>query len=183
MSVQLLDKTRKINRLLHNNSSSKVVFNDICDVLTDILDSNVLVVSKKGDERMPGEKNLVDSLRQLGKYTDLVPNYFLLAADRIEELEEEIVTPPPTKVVTPNVTEGGSTNVVADEVKTQTTSVGGNTTPSKIDDDDWDSDDGEEIVDDEGGKSGSRSLWDKVSSWLDNAFKPSADTIDEDDPL
>ena len=48
MSVQLLDKTRKINKLLHNNSSSKVVFNDICDVLTDILDSNVLVVSKKG---------------------------------------------------------------------------------------------------------------------------------------
>lgn len=47
MSVQLLDKTRKINRLLHNNNSSKVVFNDICDVLTDILDSNVLVVSKK----------------------------------------------------------------------------------------------------------------------------------------
>ena len=27
MSVQLLDKTRKINRLLHNNNSSKVVFN------------------------------------------------------------------------------------------------------------------------------------------------------------
>ena len=48
MSVQLLDKTRKINRLLHNNSSSKVVFNDICDVLTDIMESNVLVVSKKG---------------------------------------------------------------------------------------------------------------------------------------
>ena len=32
MSVQLLDKTRKINKLLHNNNSSKVVFNDICDV-------------------------------------------------------------------------------------------------------------------------------------------------------
>ena len=27
MSVQLLDKTRKINKLLHNNNSSKVVFN------------------------------------------------------------------------------------------------------------------------------------------------------------
>ena len=48
MSVQLLDKTRKINKLLHNNSSSKVVFNDICDVLTGILKSNVLVISKKG---------------------------------------------------------------------------------------------------------------------------------------
>ena len=48
MSVQLLDKTRKINKLLHNNNSSKVVFNDICAVMTDILESNVLVVSKKG---------------------------------------------------------------------------------------------------------------------------------------
>ena len=42
MSIQLLDKTRKINKLLHNNSHSKVVFNDICAVLADILDSNIL---------------------------------------------------------------------------------------------------------------------------------------------
>lgn len=48
MSVQLLDKTRKINKLLHNNSSSKVVFNDICSVLSEILLSNVLVISRKG---------------------------------------------------------------------------------------------------------------------------------------
>ena len=48
MSVQLLDKTRKINKLLHNNNSSKVVFDDICAVLTEILDSSVLVISKKG---------------------------------------------------------------------------------------------------------------------------------------
>ncbi|MCD8152109.1 MAG: GTP-sensing pleiotropic transcriptional regulator CodY [Clostridiales bacterium] len=47
-SVQLLDKTRKIGKLLHNNNSSKVVFNDICAVMTDILASNVLVISKKG---------------------------------------------------------------------------------------------------------------------------------------
>ena len=48
MSVQLLDKTRKIGKLLHNNNSRKVVFNDICIILTDILDSNVLVISRKG---------------------------------------------------------------------------------------------------------------------------------------
>ena len=47
-SVQLLDKTRKIGKLLHNNSSGKVVFNDICKVLCDILSSNMLVISKKG---------------------------------------------------------------------------------------------------------------------------------------
>ena len=48
MSVQLLDKTRKINKLLHNNHSSKVLFNDICEVMVETLDSNILVISKKG---------------------------------------------------------------------------------------------------------------------------------------
>ena len=48
MSVQLLDKTRKINKLLHNSSSSKVVFNDICQVLMETLSSNILVLSRKG---------------------------------------------------------------------------------------------------------------------------------------
>ena len=48
-SVQLLDKTRKIGKLLHNNNSGKVVFNDICSVLREILASNVLVISRKGE--------------------------------------------------------------------------------------------------------------------------------------
>lgn len=48
MSVQLLDKTRKINKLLHNNNSQMVVFNDICDIMSEILESNVLVISRKG---------------------------------------------------------------------------------------------------------------------------------------
>lgn len=48
MSVQLLDKTRKINKLLHNNDSTKVVFNDICNVMMETLNSNILVISKKG---------------------------------------------------------------------------------------------------------------------------------------
>ncbi len=58
MSVQLLDKTRKINKLLHNNNSHKVVFNDICEVLGEILESNILVISKKG--KVLGIKNRPD---------------------------------------------------------------------------------------------------------------------------
>lgn len=58
MSVQLLDKTRKINQLLHNNSSHKVVFNDICKVLSEILESDILVISKKG--KVLGIKNRSD---------------------------------------------------------------------------------------------------------------------------
>lgn len=48
MSVQLLDKTRKINKLLHNNLSNKVVFGDLCKVMTDVLSSNVMIISRKG---------------------------------------------------------------------------------------------------------------------------------------
>ena len=65
MSVQLLDKTRKINLLLHNNRSSKVVFDDICDVLTDCLDSNVLVLSRKGKILGSGKTSSIDVLEQL----------------------------------------------------------------------------------------------------------------------
>lgn len=65
MSVQLLDKTRKINKLLHNNSSSKVVFSDICEVLTEILESNVLVVSKKGKVLGVSKCASVEALHEL----------------------------------------------------------------------------------------------------------------------
>ncbi len=64
-SVQLLDKTRKIGKLLHNNNSSKVVFNDICKVIRDIVDSNVLVISKKGKVLGIGKCEGVDELKEL----------------------------------------------------------------------------------------------------------------------
>lgn len=68
MSVQLLDKTRKINRLLHNNNSSKVVFSDFCDVLKDVLGSNVLVVSKKGKVLGAGQCLGVEPIHELIDY-------------------------------------------------------------------------------------------------------------------
>ena len=48
MSVQLLDRIRKINKLLHNNNGNVFVFNDICAALSGAMDSNVMVISKKG---------------------------------------------------------------------------------------------------------------------------------------
>lgn len=83
MSVQLLDKTRKINKLLHNNSSTKVVFNDICDVLTEILDSNILVISKKGKVLGTSQCKGVDEIHELivdkvGGFVDSMLNERLL---------------------------------------------------------------------------------------------------------
>ena len=83
-SVELLDKTRKINRLLHNNSSSKVAFNDICAVLREVLDANAFVISRKGkilgravlkDEEMPGD--LMSN--SLGSFIDAKLNERLLS--------------------------------------------------------------------------------------------------------
>ena len=84
MSVQLLDKTRKIGKLLHNNNSSKVVFNDICSVLCEILCSNVLVISKKGKVLGVGDADGVDSITELivdqvGGFIDKLLNERLLA--------------------------------------------------------------------------------------------------------
>jgi transcriptional pleiotropic repressor len=83
MSVQLLDKTRKINKLLHNNSSSKVVFNDICAVMTEILDSDILVISKKGKVLGQSICKSVDEIKELlagevGGYIDPMLNERLL---------------------------------------------------------------------------------------------------------
>ncbi|MBP5384167.1 MAG: GTP-sensing pleiotropic transcriptional regulator CodY [Lachnospiraceae bacterium] len=82
-SVQLLDKTRKINKLLHNNNSSKVVFNDICDVLKEILRSNVLVISRKGKILGEGELKEIGAISGLlnyavGEFIDRMLNERLL---------------------------------------------------------------------------------------------------------
>lgn len=83
-SVQLLDKTRKIGKLLHNNSSSKVIFNDICEVLKDILLSNVLVISRKGKVLGIGDYQGVESISELivdkvGGFIDSMLNERLLS--------------------------------------------------------------------------------------------------------
>lgn len=82
-SVQLLDKTRKIGKLLHNVNSGKVVFNDICDVLGEILFSNVLVISRKGKvlgtstrSEIPEIKDLL--IGEVGSFVDPMLNERLL---------------------------------------------------------------------------------------------------------
>lgn len=83
-SVQLLDKTRKIGKLLHNNNSSKVVFNDICKVMREILNSNVLVISRKGKVLGIGHSEGVEPITELidekiGGFIDPMLNERLLA--------------------------------------------------------------------------------------------------------
>ncbi|MBD5533261.1 MAG: GTP-sensing pleiotropic transcriptional regulator CodY [Lachnospiraceae bacterium] len=83
-SVQLLDKTRKIGKLLHNNNSSKVVFSDICNVMQDILQSNVLVISRKGKVlgigNYPGIENITELVvGEVGRFIDTLLNERMLS--------------------------------------------------------------------------------------------------------
>ena len=82
MSVQLLDKTRKINKLLHNHSH-RVEFNDICEVLSGILESNILVISQKGKILGAASYSGIDKIGELitadtGGFVDNMLNERLL---------------------------------------------------------------------------------------------------------
>ena len=57
------DQIRQI--ITENNNSSKVVFNDICRVLSDILKSNVLVISRKGKVLGVGLYDGVEEIHEL----------------------------------------------------------------------------------------------------------------------
>ena len=70
--------------IIRQNNSSKVVFNDICSVLCEILSSNVLVISKKGKVLGVGDGGGVDSITELivdqvGGFIDNLLNERLLA--------------------------------------------------------------------------------------------------------
>lgn len=82
-SVQLLDKTRKIGKLLHNNNTSKVIFSDICKVMREILNSNVLVISRKGKVLGVGKTGSSNPVKDLihenvGGFIDAMLNERLL---------------------------------------------------------------------------------------------------------
>jgi len=64
MSLELLDKTRKINRLL-NNSDSKIVFDELSKVISELSGSEVMVLSKKGKLLGLGKNPSVETMDSL----------------------------------------------------------------------------------------------------------------------
>lgn len=76
LSVQLLDRIRKINRLLQKTGIQKIVFRDICEVLSETLDSNVLILSKKG------KLLAINETKELPKINELI-------TDKIGELIDD----------------------------------------------------------------------------------------------
>lgn len=82
-NVVLLDNTRKIEKLIHNNDTGKVVFNDICKVMSEILKAHILVISKKGKVLGVGECKTVHAahgmiVEEIGTFVDPELNTRLL---------------------------------------------------------------------------------------------------------
>lgn len=48
MSIELLDKIRKLNEILQESSEAVFSFNDMCRVLSDLGDANVYVINRNG---------------------------------------------------------------------------------------------------------------------------------------
>lgn len=46
--LTLLEKTRKLNKIIQKSATEQVVFSDICNILSDVMDCNVYIVSRKG---------------------------------------------------------------------------------------------------------------------------------------
>ena len=77
--ISLLDRTRRIGSLLHNNVSSKVAFTDICTVVSDTLSSDALVISRKGKVLGACENESVEKIEEMlgyevGNYIDTALN-------------------------------------------------------------------------------------------------------------
>lgn len=74
MSVELLDRTRKINKLLQKTGTQRVIFSDICEVMSDILESTVLVLSKKGKLLAQFHMKTIDTIEELfvSEYGELI---------------------------------------------------------------------------------------------------------------
>lgn len=68
MSVILLDKTRKINKLLQKFSTQRLVFNDICEVMSDVLESNIVILSQRGKILGAGIKKDIPLIQEYFDY-------------------------------------------------------------------------------------------------------------------
>lgn len=98
MASSLLDKTRKVTKLLQTTGSHTMRFSDMCNILGEILASNVYVISKKGkilgtrEGNNEGQKSIIGHA-EVGSYIKEEQNAELLyiketkANLKIDELE------------------------------------------------------------------------------------------------
>lgn len=102
MSRKLLEKTRRLNKVLQNSGSDPVLFSDLCDVLGEILDCNVFIISRHG--KMLGYKlsnkhkecsiynSMIDKGRILNGFNDQLLYIKETKANECQDISNGIVT-------------------------------------------------------------------------------------------
>lgn len=92
MGSSLLEKTRKLNRILQQTGNHKISFSDLCDILREILISNVYVVSRKGKILGISLANLEESsaIKEEGTGDQVFPNGYNENLLKIQETEANI---------------------------------------------------------------------------------------------
>ncbi|HHX59574.1 MAG TPA: GTP-sensing pleiotropic transcriptional regulator CodY [Epulopiscium sp.] len=84
MSIDLLQKMRKFNRLLQRVGSDRVVFTDICKVLSDVTASNIVVIGNNA--KVLGIFNIdEEAFVSEEKYIDTMINDQLLSIMEVKE--------------------------------------------------------------------------------------------------
>ncbi len=84
MSIDLLQKMRKFNRLLQRIGSDRVIFTDVCKVLSDVAASNIVVISNNA--KVLGVFNIdEEAFVSEEKYIDTIINDQLLSMMEVKE--------------------------------------------------------------------------------------------------
>lgn len=86
MSQELLQKMRKVNRLLQRFGSDRVIFSDICEVISDVTKSNALVIGYKS-KLLGANTNIPQQFANQDQYIDYSVNDQLMT---ILDLKENI---------------------------------------------------------------------------------------------
>lgn len=87
MASILLEKTRKINKILQNSGSNPVSFGELSNILKDILNSNVYIISAKGKVIGMELTHLADSSTIVDEKTgeERLPDNYLEGINKITE--------------------------------------------------------------------------------------------------
>ncbi|MDD7402922.1 MAG: GTP-sensing pleiotropic transcriptional regulator CodY [Butyribacter sp.] len=92
MSLELLDKTRKLNQLLNAKESETVDFTDFCRILSQTLEVNVVLVSRKGKVLGLKKKKDIQVIPQLEKvqYGDYIEESLQMRFSNILSTQENV---------------------------------------------------------------------------------------------
>lgn len=89
---KLLAKARKLNWILQKSAEGEISFDEICEILSDLMNSNVYVVGKKGKVYGTHFKNKEDDITVVDEETnaEILPGKYCEQMLKVQETKENI---------------------------------------------------------------------------------------------